>query len=278
MTVPERTPLPRSLVADSDYTMIRAELVRTLDGDAVAAIVLTRVAWRCDGPHAVEGWWTGGYDTLADETGLSGDQVRKAVGRLKTAGLVETSKRRAGGSWDHTLSYRAVLDGPAETIRPRSHIETASGPDVDSAQEPEEDPAQEPELPLETLETFETRASDEESKGKGKPYRFEEVWALYPSRRGRRVNRAQALKGWTAMSYVDKAACFRAVQTFAAESPELPPDLFRWIRNGTWRDYLTPCDSHSVRRQQGPKTDEQRLQEEFVDRQRQLAEGTLKTW
>lgn len=138
--------LDPGLLAAHDFTPVRAALLRVLGGDAVAALVVTRIAWRCAGPQAVDGWWCGTHEALADEIGLSADQVRKAAGRLKAAGHIETEKRRTGGVWDQTLSYRPIVTDMSVCAHP--------------AQEPNGDgtgaechPAQEPNVPslLKTL-------------------------------------------------------------------------------------------------------------------------------
>ena len=211
----------KDLFGHNDYILVRAELVRALDGDAVAAIVLSRIYWRCQGPDAVQGWWRGTVDTLSAETGLSADQIRKAVARLKTAGHVATSKQRAGGTWDQTLSYSVVI---SETL---------------SAPEPDEEPAPEPDLPLlETLKTHTARVDEdpEATRGKGSDYRFTDAWAAYPARRGRKIGKALALKEWRKLTYEQKARAWRAVQNMRGE--ELPPDMERWLRSGKWEDWV----------------------------------------
>src|SRR5580704_15116612 len=98
--------IDRALLAASDFTPVRSALLRALDGDAAGAIVLTRIAWRCEGPQAVEGWWAGTNETIADETGLSVDQVYRAINRLKKSKHLNASKRHNDGPWDQTMSYQ----------------------------------------------------------------------------------------------------------------------------------------------------------------------------
>jgi hypothetical protein len=104
------------------------------------------------------------------------------------------------------------------------------------------------ELELELEESLYTRGDTKEGeelrleaeRGKGKSYRFDDVWKLYPARNGRRVDKELALKQWLLLSYADKSRVFAAVRTYAAERPELPPDMHRWLRRRTWEDYLVP--------------------------------------
>lgn len=86
------------------------------------------------------------------------------------------------------------------------------------------------------------RESDdvEKTRGKGSDYRFEDAWSAYPLRRGRRVGKEKAREQWKRLTYQEKGRCFKAIRTFAAERPELPPDMHRWVRDRTWQDYLEP--------------------------------------
>ena len=80
----------------------------------------------------------------------------------------------------------------------------------------------------------------EKTRGKGSDYRFEDAWGVYPCRGGRKIGKQDARKQWVTLSYEDKRSVFRAIRIFAAERPELPPDMHRWIAHGRWRDYLEP--------------------------------------
>lgn len=217
------------LLADRDYTMVRAALVKELDGDATAALVLTRIHWRCQGSAAVEGWWRGTAAELADETGLKPDQVRKAVDRLKQASHLETKKVRVGGTWDQTLSYRAVIGEGCEC---EMHLVCEQNEHSDS----------EPNVPIpETLEDI-ARADDllEKTRGNGKDYRFEDAWKVYPSRNGRKIGKAVALKEWCKLTYAEKCRAWQACQNMARECPPFPPDMNRWLKDHKWDDWAEP--------------------------------------
>jgi hypothetical protein len=124
----------RELLAAPDFTMVRAELVRALGGDAGAALVLTRIHWRLaaltDGA-----WWRGTLDEIADETGLSRDQVNRSVRKLRLAGHLETSQEHGDGAWDRTLSYRLVLTDSAHVAESPQHL--AGSPDIHVAESPD---------------------------------------------------------------------------------------------------------------------------------------------
>lgn len=92
---------------------------------------------------------------------------------------------------------------------------------------------------------------DEATKGKGKDYRFSDVWEVWPRRRGLRTGKAKALEQWKKLSYADKTVAFKAVQAFAATSPEFPPDLFRWLRDRGWLDWADGENAASAPRAGG---------------------------
>ncbi|MGH9095733.1 MAG: hypothetical protein ACRDXE_11275 [Acidimicrobiales bacterium] len=84
----------------------------------------------------------------------------------------------------------------------------------------------------------------ERERGKGRDYRFEDWWALYPMRRGKRVARRQAAERWRALSYVDKGAAFRGVRHYAAyceAGGTIAADAHRWLRDRAWEDHQTPA-------------------------------------
>lgn len=104
------------------YVLVEAQMVRDLKGDAVAAIVAARILFKLElrGVYDVAGrsWWRASQAELADETGLSRDQVRRAVERLIDGGFLLAEKHHLDPErkeWDQTLSYSLVEahDAPA---------------------------------------------------------------------------------------------------------------------------------------------------------------------
>jgi hypothetical protein len=143
----------RSWIASSDFTILRAELVRALGGNAAAALVLTRILWRCEGPYSAgDGWWRVNRKQLAEETGLSVDQVKRLVNKLVADGHLDESKQRTDGEWDQTISYRVAIDemsesahvaiSPngsgdiAESMRRNRQMDVAGSPNVHVAESP----------------------------------------------------------------------------------------------------------------------------------------------
>jgi hypothetical protein len=104
--------LHESLFIASDFIGIRAALVKQLGGDANRAIVLTRIYYRADArwieSHDMNAkwWWRATYQTIAEETGLSHQQVRRCLSWLEEKDCIEAVEFRLGGAYDHTRSYR----------------------------------------------------------------------------------------------------------------------------------------------------------------------------
>lgn len=116
----------------NDYIQVRPALVRRLGG-ANEALVWTRVDWRVSAhipPHVDDdgvAWWPATRYQLAEETGLSPDQAKRAAQSLVQAGFLAATEHRLGGNYDRTKSYRPIIrpqegaDSPTENgrIRPQ---------------------------------------------------------------------------------------------------------------------------------------------------------------
>ena len=75
---------------------------------------------------------------------------------------------------------------------------------------------------------------------------FDIFWQTYPARAGRKIGKDKAAIQWRKLPLADKRAAYRAAQVMAAEvsaGRTLPPDAFRWLRDGTWRDWLAPVEA-----------------------------------
>lgn len=103
-----------SLLTAKDFIGVRASLIATLGNDANRAVVLTRIYWRTlvenRDTHERDGqmWWRATYQTLADHTGLTVNQVKRIVPWLVEKGYVETREFRLDGITDRTLSMRVI--------------------------------------------------------------------------------------------------------------------------------------------------------------------------
>jgi hypothetical protein len=93
---------PRLLIA-GDFIMLRMALVDALDGDIEAALVLQRIAWRCER----DGFWKASHEDIQQETRLSERKVKGALKVLRDKGFL--SARRAT-AYDATLVWSVLLD------------------------------------------------------------------------------------------------------------------------------------------------------------------------
>jgi len=106
--------VPASLVTAADFMQVRSALVRLLGG-ANEALVWTRIEFRMQAavpPHVDQQgnvWWPATAEQIADETGLSADQVRRALRGLIDDGYLESTEHRLGGNYDRTKSYRTLV-------------------------------------------------------------------------------------------------------------------------------------------------------------------------
>lgn len=66
---------------------------------------------------------------------------------------------------------------------------------------------------------------------------FQKLWDLYPSRNGRKLEKLKALDEFLKLKTADIPLVMLAVAELA-KSDQLPKDCFRWLRGGSWREWL----------------------------------------
>jgi hypothetical protein len=108
--------VPVDEVTAKDFIMVRAALVKRLGG-ANEALVWSRIEYRTnsakDAHEADEKlWWAASYEVVADETGLSRDQVKRAVAKLVESGFLLAEKHHGSVQ---TMSYSPVILHRAES-------------------------------------------------------------------------------------------------------------------------------------------------------------------
>lgn len=89
------------MLSEGDFLVIRMDLVRALEGDIETAVVLQRIAWRCER----EGSWRATQEQIREETGLSEWKVKRSLKRLRDLGWL-TSERTS--TWDPTPIFRVI--------------------------------------------------------------------------------------------------------------------------------------------------------------------------
>ena len=139
--------VPSSAVDAASFMMVSADLVRTLGG-ANDAILWARIHFRANGPDAhrdTDGnaWWAGVSQTqIADETGLSRDQVKRVTARLVRDGFIAEAQHHLAHNYDQSKSYRPIVRGGAKSpnesgqFRPMSGGESAQSMGADSPNVP----------------------------------------------------------------------------------------------------------------------------------------------
>jgi hypothetical protein len=125
------TGVPRGASFGTDFMIVRADLVRAL-GNPIDVLVWTRINWRCEmqGQHTIADedgltWWPASREMLSEETGLSTDQVKRSLIRLKENGFIDATELRTGGNYDRTKSYRPLFEGDI----PSADIDSSTGQD-----------------------------------------------------------------------------------------------------------------------------------------------------
>lgn len=147
----------QDLLTAPDFIGVRAALVKELGGDANRALVLTRIHWRADerwreSIHA-DGfwWWRATREVIAEETGLSVDQVKRILAWLVKEGYVVSEAHQIDGKWDQTRSLRVNVGADPRDARAES---PAIGADL-----PRSIGAESPNPPIQTVKTTPNRAT-----------------------------------------------------------------------------------------------------------------------
>lgn len=117
------------LLADRPFIAVQPDLIRNLEGNVAAAVVLQHVHYRLTGPdgewHDDRRWYPVKIADLADEIGMSRDQVKHVLARLRDLGLLLVSQR---SGYDRTNLYAIDLDHPALYGQDeRANVPNASG-------------------------------------------------------------------------------------------------------------------------------------------------------
>ena len=230
---------------DPDFIMVRPALVRKL-GDLSGVLMIARIQFRSSVavPDA-QGikWWKATNDEMAQETGLTGDQVRRTLERLVKKGLI-LWKVENESPWDRTKSYRVA----ARQMHPAP---TPNGSGVDAGSQLASTPDVLPtkEVKEETQEEPRPRAARAASLSAVADEHFPEWYAAYPKKEKKIAARKayeKALGVLAAdkrvvsgqMTAVDILLCaahaFRGRRT--GQDPTFTPHPASWLNAGQWDD------------------------------------------
>lgn len=139
MTEQERG-VPREEATAKDFMQVRAALVKRVGG-ANEALVWTRIDWRADSARVAHRsddgtlWWAATHQEIAAETGLTAEQVRRAIEKLVARGFLQEDSHHG---FDRRKSYAPIFAHPADSpngeiaasIRRDSQIEAAKSPNA----------------------------------------------------------------------------------------------------------------------------------------------------
>jgi len=221
--------IPQSALIEARHITVTASLVRECGGMNEAAIA-SLIAWKTepDAPHAVDAdddggsWWPASNALLADWTGLSVDQVWRALKKLLDAGHIERTKLGKKGFGDQTYAYRLVRE-----------MHVAESRDVHVAESRD--------LPI-----YETSIRDippviphAESQEESEAEEFERVWKAWPNK----AAKSTARRRWGALSTKRRAEVIPLLVAHANAHrlhtpPQFIPHLATWLNQERWSDPL----------------------------------------
>lgn len=213
--------LDPTLLVAGDFVLLRMALVDDLDGDYEAAILLQRIAWRCER----DGHWQASHADLQAETRLSERKVKRAVATLRQRGYLESGR---ASSWDPTQVWRVVLDRPSgdgRNVRHDADVPAVTVPDVSSVTS-----SQHPETTTNTTHIVDDLA-----------LAFDEFWALYPRKVGKGAARTAYAK---ARRKAEHRAITDAVMAYAEHhrarrtEPQFIANAATWLNQERWDDVL----------------------------------------
>jgi hypothetical protein len=219
---------PRLLIA-GDFIMLRMALVDALDGDIEAALVLQRIAWRCER----DGFWKASHEDIQQETRLSERKVKGALKVLRDKGFL--SARRAT-AYDATLVWSVLLDTDVSSVSEAD--ETSVSPSTKTGETTIGDADAPPSLRqfalMEPTATKPVKRREQEE--------FDQWWAHVP----RKVAKGQARKAWAgAVKKAGGAAILidatrRGVGWNADREAKYQPYPATWLNGERWADEAPP--------------------------------------
>lgn len=234
MNVEQGVPIAEATA--KDFMQVRAALVRRLGG-ANEALVWTRIDWRADSAKAAHQtedgthWWAATYPEIAEETGLTPEQVRRAVEKLVEGGFLRAEQQHG---FSRKRSYAPVY----------SHV--ADSPDGENARSKRRDRqihvADSPDVPL--IETLETRDTPIVPTQDDVEQNLDAIWSLWPSSR-RSTRKVVDQKLRAALKVAPFSVIITAAQkhaevwsTWPASEMQFVPLLSTWLNQERWTGAL----------------------------------------
>lgn len=230
----EQAGVPADEVTAKDFIMVRAALVKRLGG-ANEALVWSRIEYRSGSArHAYETvdgqlWWAASAATIGTEVGLSEDQVKHAIKKLRRDGYLLAEQHHGS---DRTMAYSPVIlhsadmpDGiPSRTDAPsigeRSAIQSAPVPDA---------PSTETEKTVETTPVVPAASPDD---------LFAMAWANWPKKTDKKASREKFLRALKTRPSLPDEVCRFGIAYRQTTPTQFVPALAAWINRARWDDEL----------------------------------------
>jgi hypothetical protein len=179
-------------------------------------------------------------ETVARGCGFSRPTAKRAINELVRRGVVESKPRRhPDGDFDSTL-YRLKLGGrvTAEPTSVQSCTDSRVTADPRGRVTGDPENSSNGTRPLNPLRVAASRRHLRSSSMAAGEDGFQEYWAIYPARDGRKRGKAEALKQWSKLFSADRAAAIADVRDRLEHDEQwrrgFPPDAQRHLCRRSW--------------------------------------------
>jgi hypothetical protein len=261
--------------SDRNHIAVRPSLVKKLGGDAVSAMMLERISFRCEWQPVDEKdgfkWWKVKLSELAEDTGLSLDQATRAMrklvkpqipGRPETALIIERQKN----GHDRTKEYRVNVLTSQQAISPVATGDIAGCTQRNRRLQQADSPippTTKTESKTQTKRKTPPRASRSEVAAMVEEH-FDEWYKTYPLRKGpgpARLAYQKALEKISAKDERVRSGQDTAVNILLAGARVYQNDLrvksgyikepATWLKEERWDDEPTPAVKVAAARGEG---------------------------
>jgi hypothetical protein len=224
---------PRLLIA-GDFIMLRMALVDALDGDIEAALVLQRIAWRCER----DGEWAATHEDIQQETRLSEWKVKRALTTLRDKGFI--SSRRVS-PYDPTQVWSLLLVTEESSFTVTE--ETSVTPSSKTGDIP---PSATPPLTEFTLLPQDIVKAQRVTKAKAtRGYAFDEWWAIVPKKVDKGHAERSYRKALTKTTHETLMEATRNLVGWNALGPrQYIPNPATWLNGERWADEAAPTNGN----------------------------------
>lgn len=214
---------------DGDFVLVRMALVDALEGDYRSAIILQRIAWRCE----ATGSWTATAAEIAEEVRMSLRTVERSLGMLRKRGLLtrrDAARMDRTSVWSIGPGTNPGVHGPAKMAGTEAAKMAGS-------------------TYTKTLREVgvHTPPSDVAVSGGGSPSStaaFEEFWEHYPRKAGKNGKYGARAAFDRATKRASPDTIVAAAAALAAD-PNLPPARYvpypaTWLNRDGWEEGPLP--------------------------------------